>query len=765
MATFTGEEKLDLLLKKVAFGVTKTGTSQATGPDGEPLTSFTAVRPEHVFKDATTSNIPTTPTTTTTSLVGVYKKDGTGSAGTNGEVQAPLAASAIASSANMPGFASGSGFKRAWDTGVNNWLGPAFGSDYAVKVYVGNSGWNGLASSMGSSNVVEVIFGADPNADWFFDYEAGVLYWTNEEASDDGSTTFDNSTNFVNTGVTSSAGTKITLGDIVYIQGYAYKGGVGVGADSSATVNISESDTNADQFLVFTTGTGSGKTLSIDTDGDGSGTGDFALKYNPFTNVLTLGAAIHSASLTTSAFSLGGANVLSTAAEINLLDDAAAGSIVNNTAVIYGSSGEVNATTFELAGTELAFTRGIADDNLLEVDGTPVSGDFAQFTDNGLVSRTAGQVLSDISALSTSGTAAKATAIAGGVLGSVPYQSGAGATAFLAGNTAATNLFMRSVGDGSAAAAPTFAAVTKADVGLGSVDNDSTATILASAATAAATAGDAAYVALAGGSTIAGANPLIFEGASPDGFETTLAVVDPDADRTITLPNATGTVALTANKLSDFAATTSSELASTISDETGTGALVFAGSPTLTGTISAAAASFSGDVTVSGNLNVIGSGTYINLQQENVYMKDALITVGYVDGTDDDDFTNGSAAASDVGIEAYKQGVSSSSPSLVYAITPNYWAIDNKDHAASALTRVARTFKVAHTITTAQINAGFFTVTHNLNHEDLIVQVRDNSTDQEVIFFKYKTKSAQTIEIYVGANFSNDDIVNVVVVG
>jgi hypothetical protein len=38
---------------------------------------------------------------------------------------------------------------------------------------------------------------------------------------------------------------------------------------------------------------------------------------------------------------------------------------------------------------------------------------------------------------------------------------------------------------------------------------------------------------------------IVFEGATDDGFETTLTVTDPTADRTITLPNATGTVALT----------------------------------------------------------------------------------------------------------------------------------------------------------------------------------------------------------------------------
>ena len=52
-----------------------------------------------------------------------------------------------------------------------------------------------------------------------------------------------------------------------------------------------------------------------------------------------------------------------------------------------------------------------------------------------------------------------------------------------------------------------------------------------------------------------------------------------------------GTVAYTANKLSAFASTTSSELAGVISDETGTGSLVFANSPTLvTPTLGAASA-------------------------------------------------------------------------------------------------------------------------------------------------------------------------------
>ncbi|MBI3305235.1 hypothetical protein HYZ80_02865, partial [Candidatus Parcubacteria bacterium] len=57
---------------------------------------------------------------------------------------------------------------------------------------------------------------------------------------------------------------------------------------------------------------------------------------------------------------------------------------------------------------------------------------------------------------------------------------------------------------------------------------------------------------------------------------------DLTADKTYTFPNTTGTVALTADDLSVFAATTSAQLAGVISDETGSGLAVFATSPTFT---------------------------------------------------------------------------------------------------------------------------------------------------------------------------------------
>lgn len=52
-------------------------------------------------------------------------------------------------------------------------------------------------------------------------------------------------------------------------------------------------------------------------------------------------------------------------------------------------------------------------------------------------------------------------------------------------------------------------------------------------------------------SPIINGDGVVFEGATADAYETTLTVVDPTADRTITLPNVSGTVITTGN-LSDI---------------------------------------------------------------------------------------------------------------------------------------------------------------------------------------------------------------------
>ena len=116
---------------------------------------------------------------------------------------------------------------------------------------------------------------------------------------------------------------------------------------------------------------------------------------------------------------------------------------------------------------------------------------------------------------------------------------------------------------------------------------------------------------------------IVFEGSSADASETTLTVTNPTGDRTITLPDATGTVALTNNKLDAFAATTSAELRSVISDETGTGGLVFADTPTLItpniGVATGTSLVLSGDLTVNGTTTTINS-TEITIDDKNLVL-------------------------------------------------------------------------------------------------------------------------------------------------
>jgi hypothetical protein len=74
--------------------------------------------------------------------------------------------------------------------------------------------------------------------------------------------------------------------------------------------------------------------------------------------------------------------------------------------------------------------------------------------------------------------------------------------------------------------------------------------------------------------TITGAGvdaSIVFEGATPDDHETTLTVEEPTADRTITLPDATGTVALVANVLALSGGTMSGAIAMGTSKITGMG--------------------------------------------------------------------------------------------------------------------------------------------------------------------------------------------------
>jgi hypothetical protein len=125
--------------------------------------------------------------------------------------------------------------------------------------------------------------------------------------------------------------------------------------------------------------------------------------------------------------------------------------------------------------------------------------------------------------------------------------------------------------------------ITKTDVGLANLDNTSDANKPVSTATQTALdlkanlanptftgTVNAAALTLSGDLTVNGTtttvnsttvnvtNAFVFEGTTADAFETTLTITDPTADRTITLPDSTGTVALTSD-LSSFITASSTD--------------------------------------------------------------------------------------------------------------------------------------------------------------------------------------------------------------
>ena len=142
--------------------------------------------------------------------------------------------------------------------------------------------------------------------------------------------------------------------------------------------------------------------------------------------------------------------------------------------------------------------------------------------------------------------------------------------------------------------------------------------------------GDAAADTLTIGATLQGGSPLVFEGATSGDFETTFAITDPTADRTITFPDLTGTVvlggvsngslAITTTGAADLGATTVDSLTST-GDFTTTGqatdwdlidnnasALSFDASGK-TGILDIVTTNSSEGVTMSGTLGVTGTAT------------------------------------------------------------------------------------------------------------------------------------------------------------
>lgn len=124
---------------------------------------------------------------------------------------------------------------------------------------------------------------------------------------------------------------------------------------------------------------------------------------------------------------------------------------------------------------------------------------------------------------------------------------------------------------------------------------------------------------------------LTFEGSTANDFKTTLAVTDPTADRTITLPNVSGTVVTTG----DTGSVTSAMLADgTIVDADVSATAEIAVSKLANGTANQVLVtdgtdvSWSDDLTLAGNLTVNGTTTTVNTQ--TLVVEDKNIELGVV---------------------------------------------------------------------------------------------------------------------------------------
>jgi hypothetical protein len=98
---------------------------------------------------------------------------------------------------------------------------------------------------------------------------------------------------------------------------------------------------------------------------------------------------------------------------------------------------------------------------------------------------------------------------------------------------------------------------------------------------------------------------IVFEGSTPDGNETTLTVTDPTADRTVTIPDVTGTIITTGN-LTGITTLTSATITS------GTlGSNLAAGSNKITGL---------GDASEATDTDAVNVKTALNLARTQMFL-------------------------------------------------------------------------------------------------------------------------------------------------
>ncbi len=186
-------QKVDFLLKKIGYTASKTGLSaEESSLTGTKKAGFAEAIPSPLkIADssiwAESEHVPGTPPTSSSSYVGVS----TGANAVHMTVDSTVASNRS--------FVARSTWNDPTSANTQNWIDTQYGTDYLIKVWMGNpTGVSTALSAGGSGN----------NDEWFFDYASGVLNF--------------NGTN-VPTGISTSN---------IYVEGYRYVGATGVPSPS-----------------------------------------------------------------------------------------------------------------------------------------------------------------------------------------------------------------------------------------------------------------------------------------------------------------------------------------------------------------------------------------------------------------------------------------------------------------------------------------------------------------------------------------------------
>lgn len=274
---------------------------------------------------------------------------------------------------------------------------------------------------------------------------------------------------------------------------------------------------------------------------------------------------------------------------------------------------------------------------------------------------------------------------------------------------------------------------------------------------------------------------VVFEGATADAYETTLAVVDPTADRTITLPNATGTVALTSD-LSGFISSAVTSIAGTsneieVSASTGS---VTVGLPD--------DVTIGRDLVVTRNLTVNGTTTTLNsttisVDDKNIELGSVATptditadgggitlkgatdkTINWVDATDawtlsehvdlatgKKFYINGTEVLSGTTLGS---GVTGSSLTSVGTIATGVWngtdiAVADggtgASTAAGAKTNLGFTTKYSSSVGNNTLTE--FTLTHSLGTRDVTVQVFETASPYAQVYTDVELTTTDTVKL------------------